>query len=192
MKDNIKELEEKILKDAREEADTLVSRAKKARERILQQARSEAKEIKEQAKKEGEALFEKEEAKVSAKKEIDKKKSLFSLRRKIFDKLHEDISEKLLSMLKKGELNDWIKSSCKEIIKEEKEVALVSSEENLSHLRKICKGVKGLSFKSESMLDGFLLRGEKNEYDFRFSLLAEKIIKENMSIVVDELGVIDG
>jgi vacuolar-type H+-ATPase subunit E/Vma4 len=192
MKDNIKELEEKILKDAREEADTLVSRAKKAKERILQQAWKEEKEIKEEAKREGESLFEKEKVRVSAKKEIDKKKGLFTLRKKIFKKLHEDLSERLISMLKDGELNDWIKSSCNEVIKKEKEVVLVSAEENLNHLKKICKGMKGLKFKSESMTDGFLLRGEKEEYDFRFSLLAENIVKKNISMVVDKLEGNDG
>lgn len=192
MKDDISELKEKIIGNARKEAGNLLSRAKKAEGRILIQAREEEKKMKEEAEKKGKSLFEKEKARMISKKKMDEKKDFFSLRNKLFELLHKDLEEELVLMLKNGKLDNWIKSCCNEVIGEEKEVVLVSREEDLGGFKKICREIKGLSFSSEPMMSGFLIRSGENEYDFRFSLLADNIIKQNMKIIAVKLGVTSG
>ena len=192
MKKDINELKEKIIGNAEKEAENLLSRAMKVEKRILIQAREEEKKIKEAAEKKGKSLFEKEKTRINSKKKNDEKKEFFSLRNKLFELLHKDLEEKLVLMLKTGKLNDWLKSCCEEIIKEEKEVTLVAREKDLGDLKKICKGLNGLKFAPEPVTGGFLIRGRENEYDFRFSVLSSNILKQNMKMVADKLGVSSG
>jgi vacuolar-type H+-ATPase subunit E/Vma4 len=192
MKNDIKELKEKIVGDAKKEAEVLLSRAKKAEERILIQAREEEKKIKEEAEKKGKSLYEKENARIISKKKIDEKKEFFYLRNKLFEMLRKDLEEKLILMLKDGKLDDWIKSCCSNVTKEEKEAVLVAREADLRNFKKICGGIESLKFASEPIAAGFLIRSEESEYDFRFSLLADNIIKQNMKIIAVKLGVTSG
>jgi vacuolar-type H+-ATPase subunit E/Vma4 len=192
MKDDIKELKEKILSSARKEAENLLSRSKKAEERILVQAKEEEKKIKEEAEKKGKALFEKEKARMTSKRKMDEKKEFLSLRNRLFELLHEDLEQELVSMFKNGKLDGWIRSSAGEVVSEEKKVVLVAGEKDLDNYKKICRGMEGLSFSGEPGMSGFLMRSEKNEYDFRFSLLADKIIKQNKKIIAVKLGVASG
>ncbi len=192
MKKDIKELKEKVISNAEKEADDLLSRAKKVEKRILIQAREEERKIKEEAEKKGKSLFEKEKIRINSKKKNDEKKEFFSLRNKLFELLHKDLEEMLVLMLKTGKLNDWVKSCCEEIIKEEKEVTLIARKEDLGDLKKICSGLNGLNFTGEPVNRGFLIRSKENEYDFRFSLLSSKILKQNIKMVADELGVKSG
>jgi vacuolar-type H+-ATPase subunit E/Vma4 len=192
MKNDVKELKGKIISDAKKEAESLISRAKKAEQRILIQAKEEEKKIKEEAEKKGKLLFEKEKARMDSKKKMDEKKGFFSLRNKLFGLLRKDLEEKLILMLKDGKLDNWIKSCASEVVDDEKKAVLVAREKDLGSFRKICSGVEGLSFDYEPMLPGFLIRSEENEYDFRFSLLADNMIKQNMRIIAVRLGVTSG
>ncbi len=192
MKDNIKELKEKIIGSAREEAENLISRSKKAEERILIQAREKEKKIKEEAEKKGKLLFEKEKARMVSKKKMDEKKEFFYLRKKLFELLRKDLAENLVLMFKDGKLDSWIKSCCRDIIKKEKKALLVVREADLRNFKKICSGIEALSFDCEPMLSGFLIRSGKNEYDFRFSLLANNILKQNIKVIAAKLGVTGG
>jgi len=192
MKNDINELKEKIIGNARKEAESLLSRAKKAEGRILIQAREEEKKIKDEAEKKGKFLFEKEKTRMISKKKMDEKKDFFSLRNKLFELLRKDLEEKLVLMLKDGELDNWIESCCSDIIQKEKEALLVVREADLGSFKKICRGIEGLNFAGEPMMSGFLIRSGENEYDFRFSLLADNIIKQNMKIIAVKLGVTSG
>jgi vacuolar-type H+-ATPase subunit E/Vma4 len=192
MKDNIKELKEKIIGSARKEAENLISRSKKAEERILIQAREEEKKIKEAAEKTGKSLFEKEKARMTSKKKMDDKKEFLSLRNRLFELVLEDLEEELVSMFKSGKLDGWIRSCASDVVGEEKKIALVAREEDLDNLKKICRGIEGLSFSDEPIMSGFLMRSEKNEYDFRFSLLSSNIVKKNIKMISGKLGVTSG
>jgi vacuolar-type H+-ATPase subunit E/Vma4 len=192
MKNDIKQLKEKIIGDAKKEAKSLLSRAKKAEGRILIQAKEEEKKIKEEAEKKGKFLFEKEKTRIVSKKKMDEKKGFFYLRNKLFGLLRKDLEEKLVLMLKDGKLENWIKSCCNDVIKEEKNAVLVAREKDLDIFKKICSGIKGLDFTGEPITDGFLIRSEEKEYDFRFSLIADNIIKQNMKIIAAKLGVKSG
>jgi len=192
MKKDVNELKEKIIGNARKEAESLLSRAKKAEVRILTQAREEEKKIKEEAEKKRKSLFEKEKTRIVSKKNMDEKKDIFLLRNKLFELLHEDLEGKLILMLKDSKLDNWVRSCCYEIIKEEKEIVLVAREEDLSVFKKICRGISDLNFAGEPMMSGFLIRSGESEYDFRFSLLADNIIKQNMKIIAVKLGVKSG
>jgi vacuolar-type H+-ATPase subunit E/Vma4 len=192
MKNDINELKEKIIGNAKKEAESLLSRAKKAEQRILIQAKEEDKKIREEAEKKGKLLFEKEKAKIISKKKIDEKKDFFALRNKLFELLRKDLEEKLVLMLKDGKLDNWIKSCASEVVDEEKKAVLVAKEKDLANFKKICGGIEGLSFSYEPILSGFLIRSEESEYDFRFSLLADNIIKQNMKIIAVRLGVKSG
>jgi len=192
MKNNINELREKIINSAEEEAEVLLSRAQKAKERVLKQAKEEEEKIKKGAEERGKLLFEKEESRIISKKKMNDKKDFFALRKQLFELLYTDLEKKLISMLKKSKLDNWIKSCCEEVLKIEKEASFVSGEEYIVYFRKICKGIEGLNFESEPMEAGFLIRGKDDEYDFRFSLIAGNIIKQNMKIIADKLGVSNG
>jgi len=95
-------------------------------------------------------------------------------------------------MLKKSELDNWIKSCCEEVLKIEKEASFVADKEYIGNFKKICKGIEGLNFESEAIEAGFLIRGRDDEYDFRFFLIAGNILRQNMKIIADKLGVSDG
>ena len=189
MKNNIDELKEKIIDSATEEADILVSRAEKAKERVLFQAREEEKKIKEEAEEKGKILFNKEKTKIISKKKMNEKRSLLILRKQIFEMLLFDLKEELISMLKKGKLDSWIISCCKEVLKEEKKASLIAGREYIDLFQKICCDIKNLGFTEEPIDAGFLIRVEEEEYDFRFSILAGNIIKENKKMIADNLGV---
>jgi vacuolar-type H+-ATPase subunit E/Vma4 len=192
MKNDINELKEKLIGNAKKEAENLLSRSKKAEERILIQAREEEKKIKEEAEKKGKFLFEKEKARMISKKKMDEKKDFFSLRNKLFELLRKDLEGKLVLMLKSGKLDGWIKSCCSGIVGEEKEVILVARKEDLDIYKKICRGIEGLNFAGEPITPGFLIRSGENEYDFRFPILADNIIKQNTKIIAAKLGVTSG
>jgi len=192
MKNNINELKEKIIGSAKEEAATVLSRAGKAKERILNQAKEEEKKIKEEAEERGKILFEKEKSRIISKEKMDKKKELLVLRKQLFDLLFADLEKELSSMLKKGKLDSWIVSCCKEILKKEEEISFVAEEEYINYFEEICKNMKNIKFAGESIKAGFLIIGKDNEYDFRFSVLAGNIIKQNMKMIAVKLGVNNG
>ncbi|MEO0294147.1 MAG: hypothetical protein ABIN61_08025 [candidate division WOR-3 bacterium] len=192
MKENINELKEKIISNARKEAEIILQRAEKVRERILTQAREEEKKVKEEAEKKGKSLFEKGKEKFFFRKKINERKGILFLRKQLFEMLQNDLIEKLTSMFKEGKLNSWIRISCERIAKEEGEIVLVAKEEELDRFKNICDGIKGLSFSPRSIIGGFLIIGKESEYDFRFSTIANKIIKQNMRKIADKLGVRSG
>jgi vacuolar-type H+-ATPase subunit E/Vma4 len=192
MKNDINELKEKIISNAKNEAESLLSRAKKAEGRILIQAREEEKKIKEEAEKKGKLLFEKEKTRMVSKKKMDEKKEFFHLRNKLFELLRKDLEENLVLMFKDGELDSWIKSCCRDVIEKEKKALLVVRKVDLRNFKKICSGIESLNFASEPITAGFLIRSGENEYDFRFSLLANNILKQNIKIIAAKLGVIGG
>ncbi len=192
MKNNINELREKIISNAEEEAEVLLSRAQKAKERVLKQAKEEEEKIKKEAEERGKLLFEKEKSRIVSKKKMNDKKEFFTLRKQLFELLHTDLEKKLISMLKKSELDNWIKSCCEEVLKIEKEASFVADKEYIGNFKKICKGIEGLNFESEAIEAGFLIRGRDDEYDFRFFLIAGNILRQNMKIIADKLGVSDG
>jgi vacuolar-type H+-ATPase subunit E/Vma4 len=192
MKKDINELKEKIIGSAEKEAEDLLSRAKKVEKRIIIQAREEEKKIKEEADKKGKSLFDKEKMRINSKKKNDEKKEFFSLRNKLFELLHNDLEEMLVLMLKTGKLDDWVKSCCEQVIKEEEKVTLVARKEDLRDLKKICNGLNGLDFAHEPIAGGFLIRSKENEYDFRFSVLSSNILRQNIKMVADKLGVKSG
>lgn len=189
MKKGIKELEKRLLDKAYEEAKKSVSKAKKARGRIIKQAREKAKEIEEEATKKGKRMLEVEKKRISSEKTIDEKKEYLMLRQRIFKRLREDLEKKFTEMLKKGEFNDWIKSKCKEITHTEKErMFFITREKDKEIYKEIVKGIENLSLKIESIEPGFLLRGEKREYDFRLHLLVENLVHENRKMIISVLG----
>ncbi len=189
MKKGIKELEKKILDRAYEEAEQLVSKTKKARERIIRMAREEAKEIEGEAKRKGEKNFEIEKKRIKSEKAIDERKGILIMHQKIFERLTLDLEEQLFEMLKNNEFNDWIKAKCEEIIRIEKDKMLfVAREEDMDIYKEIVDGIENISLIIEPIGPGFLLRGEKNEYDFRFRLLSQNLIHEHRKMVMSILG----
>jgi len=193
MKKGIKELEKKMLDKAAVEAEQLITRAKKARQRIIRKAREEGRVIEEEARKKGEGLLEIEKRRIVSEKLIDERKESLTLRQKLFEFLITDVEERMLEMLKKGEFNDWIKSKCKEIIHVEKGgMALITREEDKDIYEEIGEGIENLKIEIESLESGFLLRGEGIEYDFRFHLLGENLIRENRNLIISMLGVDNG
>jgi len=192
MKKDIEELKEKIISNAEKEAETNLSRARKAKKRILQKAEDEVKKIKEEADEKGRSLFEKEKSRIKSKKKMDKQKEKLGLRKQLVELVKLDLEKALLSMLKNGKLNAWILSRCKELLKEEEKFSLIADKERIDYLRKICKGLNGISISEEKIKSGFLIRGKNNEYDFRFSVLAENIIKQKMGMIIDKIGVDHG
>ncbi|MEJ2356152.1 MAG: hypothetical protein P8Y62_09700 [candidate division WOR-3 bacterium] len=155
MKKDIEELKEKIIGNAEKEAETNLSRARKAKKRILQKAEDEVKKIKEEADEKGRSLFEKEKSRIRSKKKMDKQKEKLVLRKQLVD-------------------------------------FLIADKEYIDYLREICKGLNGISISEEKIKPGFLIRGKNNEYDFRFSVLAENIIKQKMGMIIDKIGVDHG
>jgi len=193
MKKGIKELEKKMLDKAAEEAEQLITRAKKARQRIIKKAREGGKVIEGEARKKGEGLLEIEKRRIVSEKLIDERKKSLTLRQKLFEFLITDVEERMLEMLKKGEFNGWIKSKCKEIIHTEKRgMTLITREEDKDIYEEIGEGIEDLKIEIESLEPGFLLRGEKIEYDFRFHLLGENLIRENRNLIISMLGVDNG
>lgn len=193
MKKGIKELEKKILDKAAVEAEQLITRAKKARQRIIRKAKEEEKVIEEEAIKKGEGLLEIEKRRIVSEKLIDERKESLTLRQKLFEFLITDVEERMLEMLKKGKFNDWIKSKCKEIIHAEKGgMTLITREEDKDIYEGIGEGIEDLEIEIESLESGFLLRGEGIEYDFRFHLLGENLIRENRNLIISMLGVDNG
>ena len=189
MKKNITELREKIIGNAEKEAETMVSRAQKARDRILSQAKQEAEEIKREAEERGKALFEKEKSRIISRKKMDEKKKILILRKQFFEFLLVDLEKELISLLKKGKLDSWIKSCCENILKEEDKISLLTGEKYIKKFKKICKDMKNINFKDEQIPPGFLIRGQDYEYDFRFSVLARNILERNRKNISDKLGV---
>lgn len=188
MKKGIKELEKKILDKAYDEANQLVSKAKKAKGRIIKIAREEAREIEEEAQNKGKKLLGIEKKRISSEKMIDEKKEYLSIRQKIIECLKEDLEKKFIEMLKNNEFREWVKSKCKEIIHTEKEkMVLVTREGDKKIYKEIVKELENLSLIIEPIESGFLLRGEKTEYDFRFNILAENLICENKNMIVSIL-----
>ena len=188
MKKGIKELEKKILDKAYDEANQLVSKAKKAKGRIIKIAREEAREIEEEAQNKGKKLLGIEKKIISSEKMIDEKKEYLTIRQKIIECLKEDLEKKFIEMLKNNEFREWVKSKCKEIIHTEKEkMVLVTREGDKKIYEEIVKELENLSLIIEPIESGFLLRGEKTEYDFRFNILAENLICENKNMIVSIL-----
>jgi len=188
MKKGIKELEKKILDKAYDEANQLVSKAKKAKGRIIKIAREEAREIEEEAQNKGKKLLGIEKKRISSEKMIDEKKEYLTIRQKIIECLKEDLEKKFIEMLKNNEFREWVKSKCKEIIHTEKEkMVLVTREGDKKIYEEIVKELENLSLIIEPIESGFLLRGEKTEYDFRFNILAENLICENKNMIVSIL-----
>lgn len=188
MKKGIKELEKKILDKAYDEATQLVSKAKKAKGRIIKIAREEAREIEEEAQNKGKKLLGIEKKRISSEKMIDEKKEYLTIRQKIIECLKEDLEKKFIEMLKNNEFREWVKSKCKEIIHTEKEkMVLVTRERDKKIYEEIVKELENLSLIIEPIESGFLLRGEKTEYDFRFNILAENLICENKNVIVSIL-----
>lgn len=188
MKKGIKELEKKILDKAYDEATQLVSKAKKAKGRIIKIAREEAREIEEEAQNKGKKLLGIEKKRISSEKMIDEKKEYLTIRQKIIECLKEDLEKKFIEMLKNSEFREWVKSKCKEIIHTEKEkMVLVTREGDKKIYEEIVKELENLSLIIEPIESGFLLRGEKTEYDFRFNILAENLICENKNMIVSIL-----
>lgn len=188
MKKGIKELEKKILDKAYDEANQLVSKAKKAKGRIIEIAREEAREIEEEAQNKGKKLLGIEKKRISSEKMIDEKKEYLTIRQKIIECLKEDLEKKFIEMLKNNEFREWVKSKCKEIIHTEKEkMVLVTREGDKKIYKEIVKELENLSLIIEPIESGFLLRGEKTEYDFRFNILAENLICENKNMIVSIL-----
>lgn len=188
MKKGIKELEKKILDKAYDEATQLVSKAKKAKGRIIKIAREEAREIEEEAQNKGKKLLGIEKKRISSEKMIDEKKEYLTIRQKIIECLKEDLEKKFIEMLKNNEFREWVKSKCKEIIHTEKEkMVLVTREVDKKIYEEIVKELENLSLIIEPIESGFLLRGEKTEYDFRFNILAENLICENKNMIVSIL-----
>lgn len=188
MKKGIKELEKKILDKAYDEATQLVSKAKKAKGRIIKIAREEAREIEEGAQNKGKKLLGIEKKRISSEKMIDEKKEYLTIRQKIIECLKEDLEKKFIEMLKNNEFREWVKSKCKEIIHTEKEkMVLVTREGDKKIYEEIVKELENLSLIIEPIESGFLLRGEKTEYDFRFNILAENLICENKNMIVSIL-----
>ncbi|MBA7677161.1 MAG: hypothetical protein E3J23_03375 [Candidatus Stahlbacteria bacterium] len=188
MKKGIKELEKKILDKAYDEATQLVSKAKKAKGRIIKIAREEAREIEEEAQNKGKKLLGIEKKRISSEKMIDEKKEYLTIRQKIIECLKEDLEKKFIEMLKNNEFREWVKSKCKEIIHTEKEkMVLVTREGDKKIYEEIVKELENLSLIIEPIESGFLLRGEKTEYDFRFNILAENLICENKNMIVSIL-----
>jgi len=188
MKKGIKELEKKILNKAYDEATQLVSKAKKAKGRIIKIAREEAREIEEEAQNKGKKLLGIEKKRISSEKMIDEKKEYLTIRQKIIECLKEDLEKKFIEMLKNNEFREWVKSKCKEIIHTEKEkMVLVTREGDKKIYEEIVKELENLSLIIEPIESGFLLRGEKTEYDFRFNILAENLICENKNMIVSIL-----
>jgi len=188
MKKGIKELEKKILDKAYDEANQLVSKAKKAKGRIIKIAREEVREIEEEAQNKGKKLLGIEKKRISSEKMIDEKKEYLTIRQKIIECLKEDLEKKFIEMLKNNEFREWVKSKCKEIIHTEKEkMVLVTREGDKKIYEEIVKELENLSLIIEPIESGFLLRGEKTEYDFRFNILAENLICENKNMIVSIL-----
>ncbi|MCK4321054.1 hypothetical protein KAX08_00850 [candidate division WOR-3 bacterium] len=188
MKKGIKELEKKILDKAYDEANQLVSKAKKAKGRIIKIAREEAREIEEEAQNKGKKLLGIEKKRISSEKMIDEKKEYLTIRQKIIECLKEDLEKKFIEMLKNNEFREWVKSKCKEIIHTEKEkMVLVTREGDKKTYKEIVKELENLSLIIEPIESGFLLRGEKTEYDFRFNILAENLIWEDKNMIVSIL-----
>lgn len=188
MKKGIKELEKKILDKAYDGANQLVSKAKKAKGRIIKIAREEAREIEEEAQNKGKKLLGIEKKRISSEKMIDEKKEYLTIRQKIIECLKEDLEKKFIEMLKNNEFREWVKSKCKEIIHTEKEkMVLVTREGDKKIYEEIVKELENLSLIIEPIESGFLLRGEKTEYDFRFNILAENLICENKNMIVSIL-----
>jgi len=188
MKKGIKELEKKILDKAYDEATQLVSKAKKAKGRIIKIAREEAREIEEEAQNKGKKLLGIEKKRISSEKMIDEKKEYLTIRQKIIECLKEDLEKKFIEMLKNNEFREWVKSKCKEIIHTEKEkMVLVTREGDKKIYEEIVEELENLSLIIEPIESGFLLRGEKTEYDFRFNILAENLICENKNMIVSIL-----
>lgn len=189
MKKNIEELKEKIIGNAEKEAEAVLSRARKAKGRILHKAKDETKQIKKEAEEKGKSLFEKEKSRIKSKKKMDEQKEKLLLRRQLVELVKLDLEKELLSMLKKGKLNVWILSRCKEILKEEEKLSLIADKEYIDYFKEICKELKDIGLSEDKIKPGFLIRGEKNEYDFRFSVLSENIIKQKMEMIINRLGV---
>ncbi len=188
MKKDIEELKQKIIGNAEKEAEAVLSRSRKAKERIFRKAKDEVKKIKKGADEKGKSLFEKEKSRIKSKKQRDEQKEKILLRKQLIELVELDLEKELLSMLKNGKLNAWILSRCKEILKEEEKLSLIADKEYLDYVQEICKELKNISLSEEKIKPGFLIRGENNEYDFRFSVLAENIIKKKTGIIIDKIG----
>jgi vacuolar-type H+-ATPase subunit E/Vma4 len=189
MKKGIEDLEKKILNKANEEAELVVSRAKKARLRILKGAKEEAKEIEKEAKKKGEELFEKEKRRMISEKRIDEKREILSVRQRILEQLTLDMEQCLLEMLKRNEMSEWIKSKIEEIVKGKREkVVLVTRKKDKEIYGKIVRKIHNLTLEIEPIGPGFLLRSEENEYDFRFNVISQNVIHRNRKMIVSMLG----
>ncbi len=189
MKKGIEDLEKKILNKANEEAELVVSRAKKARLRILKGAKEGAKEIEKEAKKKGEELFEKEKRRMISEKRIDEKREILSVRQRILEQLTLDMEQCLLEMLKRNEMSEWIKSKIEEIVKGKREkVVLVTRKKDKEIYGKIVRKIHNLTLEIEPIGPGFLLRSEENEYDFRFNVISQNVIHRNRKMIVSMLG----
>ena len=193
MKKTIKDLENKILEKASSEAEQLISKAKKAKERIIKAALEDAKEIEREANKKGTESLDLEKKIISSEKIIDEKKEYLLVRDKIFEQLVHDLEGMFQEMLNSDKFGSWIKSKCLEIINAEKEkMILVTGKWDRKTFKQIIKGIKDLSLKDESIERGFILRSEKNEYDFRFSVLARNLVHENRKMILSMLDGLNG
>lgn len=193
MKKDIGELKERILKKAEAEVKQMVTHAKKARERILERAKEDSEEIQENARKKALEIFQLEERKIEAERTIQKRREELKIRGKIFDFMIRDLEDRIYEMLKKGELNSWIREEIKEIILLEGEkMTLVTKDKDKKLFKKLIKGIKGIQIKTTEMEPGFLLRGVKSEYDFRFHLLAKNLLDRNRKTVFSMIRLDNG
>lgn len=188
MKENIKELENKIIEKAEEEAENIISRAKKAQKRIIDKAKTQAGEILENARNEGKKMLETEKNKIQSEKVIDERKEILTAREETVKQIERDLREKILKKINNGELGKWIEKSCREIQKkEEKNLEMVVREEDIEIFRSIVKNIESISIKKEDIEPGFILRCQNNEYDFRISTLSRNLIQDNREILMKKL-----
>ena len=188
MKEDIKELEDKIIKKAEEEAETITSRAEKARERMIQKSRNEAKEILENARNEGRKMLESNKSKIQSEKIVDERQQKLNAREDIINQIEKDLRGKIQESIQNGELNEWIKEKCLEIQKSEnRDIKMIVREEDYNILKKIVDGLENISIEKGAVEPGFLLQSGNNEYDFRVSTLSRNLIGENRKFLVDIL-----
>ncbi|HGE70349.1 TPA: hypothetical protein ENX78_05895, partial [Candidatus Poribacteria bacterium] len=95
---NIETLRNEILRQAKEQASTIVEREQRIAERDLEYAREDAKAIREQERAKLQPLIETEKKKISSSAEMEARRILLEKKEELVSKLFADVEHKLEQM----------------------------------------------------------------------------------------------
>ncbi|MCF7885549.1 MAG: V-type ATP synthase subunit E [Candidatus Marinimicrobia bacterium] len=189
MTKKLSELKESIVKNSEERAETIRSRAEKVKERTIRTSKRKADRILRNAEKSAEDDFEREKRKIKYDLEINSRKKKLTIEQRIIDDLKNELEERLINLFDNRKLDEWIKNQIKEIVRDSiEQFVLRCNSDHQKKYKELCADID-IEVKSDDIKPGFLLKSEKDEYDFTFETLAENLVESGKEEILKDLQV---